>query len=506
MDKFYITTPIYYVNDVPHIGHTYTTVAADVLARANRLLGKKVFFLTGSDEHGNKIYQQALQQNRDPKEHCDIIVEEFKKAWKDMQISYDYFIRTTDIQHEEVVKKILIELNKKGEIYKAKYEGLYCIQCEKFLKEGDLVGEGLCPDHMTKPIKHSEENYFFKLSKYREKLIEIISNKENPNHFEILPEERKNEVLGKLKSAELEDISISRENLPWAIPIPFDSTQTVYVWIDALINYISAIGYGDKNYSFSELWPADVHLIGKDILWFHSVIWPAILLSLELPLPRKIFAHGYFTVSGQKMSKTIGNVIKPYELINEFGVSASRILILNAFPFGSDGNISINDFKEKYNAHLANNIGNLFSRVLNMVVKYFDGKIEKPSEWNNSEISLIRKNFLEYLNSFKNLLIDEAIKQIFAVSSFSNQYIDMQAPWALAKTDKKRLNVVLYNSILILKHLAVLIAPFAVDISNKIWSSIGEKQNISDVFCLLPEISHLTTEKINKPVALFPKK
>ncbi|MFN3966876.1 MAG: class I tRNA ligase family protein, partial [Endomicrobiia bacterium] len=228
MDKFYITTPIYYVNDVPHIGHTYTTVAADVLARFNRLLGKKVFFLTGSDEHGNKIYQQALQQNIDPKEHCDKIVEEFKKAWKDMEISYDYFIRTTDIKHEEVVKKVLLELNRKGEIYKSKYEGIYCIQCEKFLTESELTEDGLCPDHRIKPVRHSEENYFFRLSKYKDKLIEIISNKKNPDHFEILPEGRKNEVLGKLKSSELEDISISRANLPWAIPIPFDSSQTVY--------------------------------------------------------------------------------------------------------------------------------------------------------------------------------------------------------------------------------------------------------------------------------------
>jgi len=514
MSKFYITTPIYYVNDVPHIGHTYTTVAADVLARFNRLIGKKVFFLTGSDEHGNKIYQQALQQNIDPKEHCDRIVEEFKKAWKEMEISYDYFIRTTDTNHEETVKKILTELNIKGQIYKAKYEGIYCIQCEKFLKGDELVGDGLCPDHMTKPIKHSEENYFFKLSKYKEKLIEIISEEKNKDHFEILPTERKNEILGKLRSSELEDISISRANLPWAIPVPFDSTQTVYVWIDALINYISAIGYcaefgltkGIDTSNFHYWWPADVHLIGKDILWFHAVIWPAMLLALELPLPKRIFAHGYFTIAGQKMSKTIGNVIKPDDLIREFGSSASRILILNAFPFGSDGDISLNDFKEKYNAHLANNIGNLFSRVLNMVVKYFDGKIEKPSGWTDSEISSIKKSFLEYLNSLENLSIDEGLKQILNVSSFANQYVDKESPWSLAKTDKKRLEIVLYNCLLILKHLAVLLAPFAPSISDKVWETIGEKENICDVFKKLPEFSILTSDKVNKLSALFPKK
>jgi methionyl-tRNA synthetase len=309
MDKFYITTPIYYVNDNPHIGHAYTTVAADVLARWYRLLGLKVYFLTGTDEHGQKIFEAAKSKDRQPKGYCDEIVEVFKSIWKKLNISCDNFIRTTDVVHEDTVKKVLNELYNRDEIYKAKYKGSYCVQCEKFIAPGELA-DGLCPYHKIKPIERSEENYFFKLSNYREKLIEIISDESHPEHFKISPEGRKKEIIGKLKTG-LEDISISRASMPWGIPLPFDSSQTTYVWVDALLNYLSGIGYVSGKSDFAGMWPAEVHLMAKDILWFHSVIWPAILVALKLPLPKRVYAHGFFTVNGQKMSKTIGNVIEP---------------------------------------------------------------------------------------------------------------------------------------------------------------------------------------------------
>ena len=502
MKKFYVTTPIYYVNDSPHIGHTYTTVAADVLARWNRFIGSPTFFLTGTDEHGAKILESAKKMNREPKEHCDAIAGEFKSAWKKMNISNDDFIRTTDTRHEQTVREFLNKLYTNKKIYKAKYNGLYCVQCERFLVDTELEG-GLCPDHKTRPVEQSEENYFFKLSDYRKKLIDIISN----GSMVILPEGRKKEILGKLKLG-LEDISISRANLPWAIPLPFDEAQTTYVWIDALINYISGC---PQNF-----WPANVHLIGKDILWFHSVIWPALLLAVGLPLPEKIYAHGFFTVNGQKMSKTIGNVIRVEELTDKFGVDATRYLLLSAFPFGTDGDFSMDGLKEKYNSDLANNIGNLVSRVVTMVEKYTEGRIPESREskklWN--ELLLIKEH---YENLDFNKILDTILKTVDSV----NRYIDSSAPWKLAKEKNSKLNDVLSNLCETLWVLAHYLYPIMPQTAQRIWEQLGQAGKIESSNFLLDnkivftKVGSVGTEvgsvgkeeiKITRPkIPLFPR-
>jgi len=502
MKNFYITTPIYYVNDVPHIGHVYTTIAADVISRWYRLHNRNVFFLTGTDEHGTKIVEAAKLKNKPVKEYVDEISDKFKTTWKKLNISYNHFIRTTDKYHEKTVQNILQKLYNNEYIYKAKYKGLYCIQCENFITETELIN-GLCPNHMTKPQEKSEENYFFKLSHFREKLIEIITDKNNENHFEICPEERKNEILGKLNT-QISDISISRENLEWGIRIPFDIKQTTYVWIDALINYISAIGYEDSDleFNFNELWPADLHLIGKDILWFHTVVWPALLLAINLPLPKKIFAHGYFTINGKKMSKTIGNVIYPDDMIHEFGVDGTRYLILSAFPFGADGDFSIDFLKTKYNNDLANNLGNLFSRVTKMIEKYNKSVIpQKGNNYQNlwSDLSKI-DTVIEHLE-FHN-----AIETIQKVISISNQYIDKQQPWNLAKQGINILNDILYNlyeTLWVLAHYIYLFMPVT---GQTIFYQLGQNKTIEQSFFLVDKKIQIEYgNKIKTSSPLFPR-
>lgn len=476
MKKYYITTPIYYVNDIPHIGHAYTTIAADTLARWHRLHGRAVFFLTGTDEHGQKIFDSAKAKNRQPKECCDEIVENFRNTWKKLLISNDYFVRTTDPAHEEAVKHFLSVLHEKEFIYKASYKGLYCPQCENFLTESELV-DCKCPNHLTKPEEKMEENYFFRLSGFREKLIEIISDSSNPLHFEIMPEGRKNEILGKLKVG-LEDISISRATMPWGIPIPFDNTQTTYVWIDALLNYISAAGYPDTRSGFSELWPADLHLLAKDILWFHTVIWPALLLAAELPLPKKIFAHGYFTINGKKMSKTIGNVITPDEMIGNFGVDASRYLLLSAFPFGTDGDFSMAAMKEKYNSELANNLGNLASRVISMLARYNGKKIPPAAAPNEINYSA---DLEQVAMLFEKLEFSRITDILQKVTGSANKYIDDRAPWQLAKQQKQdELKTVLSNLCEVLWVIAHYIYPFMPVTAQNMMEQLGQEIKIEN--------------------------
>ncbi len=504
-DSYYITTPIYYANDVLHIGHTYTTVAADIITRWKKNSVNNVFFLTGSDEHGSKICEAAKEKNKEPLAYCNEIVDSFKNTWQQLNIEYTSFIRTTDTVHILTVEKFIQALYDNGDIYKSNYEGLYCVPCEKFLSPTELVND-LCPDHNTKPVKQCEENYFFRLSKYRDQLIELITNKNHLQHFDILPEQRRNEVLGKLKLG-LDDISISRTNLPWAIPLPFDKSQTIYVWIDALLNYISAIGYADdsEKTQFKKFWPADVHLLAKDILWFHSVIWPAMLLALKLPLPAKVFSHGFFTVEGQKMSKTIGNVLHAEDLVKIYGVDATRFLLLTAFPFGSDGDISLALFKEKYNAHLANNIGNFVSRVTNMAQKYFNGKVTIPENWPDPEITEILKILEPADTHISNVRVDSFIEIMISLSSWGNLYIDKNAPWQLAKTDMKALEKVLYNALIIIKYIAVLSSAVMPESAVKIWKTIDEKQDIQECARNLAKLSPLTGSNVNKPEILFLK-
>jgi methionyl-tRNA synthetase len=451
--KFYVTTPIYYVNDVPHVGHAYTTIAADVLARYHRLLGKDVFFLAGTDEHGAKVAEAAKEAGKKPKVFCDQVVSRFIDTWKKLNISNDYFIRTTDSRHEKIVQELLQKAYGNSHIYKGTYEGLYCVGCEKFLTETDLA-DGRCPLHPNRePVKQREKNYFFKLSAFKDKLIEAIEDKNDKNHYEILPEERKNEILGKLKQG-LDDISISRAAVGWGIPIPWDKKQTIYVWVDALLNYYTATQFlKDK----SKFWPAELHLIGKDILWFHTVIWQAFLLAAALPLPKQVFAHGFFTINGKKMSKSLGNVISPDYLIKKFGVDGARYLMLSACPFGSDGDISLEKFKIQYNADLANGLGNLVARIAKLCEKS-DFKFKKFDGSNHRT----HKKFYQLMMTYR---FDQALKFIWDKISVLDHFIDTTKPW---KLKEKKLKDTLDTLVVKIREIAILLYPFLPETAEKI--------------------------------------
>jgi methionyl-tRNA synthetase len=415
--KFYITTPVYYVNDVPHIGHAYTSIAADTINRyyQQKIGQKNTFFLTGTDEHGAKIAKAAGFKNLSPKEYCDQLVPRFKETWKKLNISYDYFIRTSNRKHEKIVQKILDKIHKKGDIYKKEYKGLYCVDCERMLQKSDLAG-GKCPDHKKAPKIISEENYFFKLSKYAKKLKKLIEK----NEIKILPEKRKNEIISKIKLG-LQDISISRQEVTWGIPLSWDQDQTIYVWIDALLNYYSGPILSPKH---DEGWfPADLHLMAKDILWFHAVIWPAICLSAGLKLPKSIFAHGFFKINGQKMSKTIGNVIDPNIWVEKYGVDAVRYYLLTAFPFGEDGDVSEEELVKKYHGNLANELGNLVNRVAVLIQKHLkkDSKIKSHISQIAEEISL-KLDLQKIDNLVINYKLNEAIEEIWKVVKKANEF------------------------------------------------------------------------------------
>ncbi len=407
--KYFVTTPIYYVNDTAHIGHTYTTVAADVVTRYYKQRGYDARLLTGTDEHGAKIAEAAKKHGKKPKEYADEISEKFKQAWKKLNINYVRFIRTTDEDHIKVAQEFLQKLYDKGAIDSKPrlYKGLYCVGHEKFMSVDELVN-GLCPDHQTKPIEHSEENYYFKLSNYQEQLKRLVSSDE----IKIRPQSRKNEILGKLKQG-LEDISISRANLEWGIPLPFDPSHTSYVWIEALINYYT---YGSQN----GVWPADLHLVGRDIVWFHAIIWPAMLLALDEKLPKEIFGHGFFTINGQKMSKTIGNVIHPDDLADKYGVDGTRYVLLASFPFGEDGDFSWDSFDQLYNANLANGLGNLVARV----AKLCEQNNIEATEGSNVWCADLEK----YMGEFK---FNEAIAVIWQLISEADKKINQEKPWQL---------------------------------------------------------------------------
>ncbi len=479
MGKFFVTTPIYYVNDVPHIGHAYTTVAADVLARFHRWLGDDVFFLTGTDEHGVNIYQVASAQGVDPKEWVDRVAAEFKRAWAELLISNDYFIRTTDPRHEAGVRAFMEKLYASGDIYRGRYEGKYCVNCERFYSEDELT-DGLCPIHLRPPVWYAEDNYFFRLSKYADRLIAAIENPEDPNHYEVEPPARRNEVLGKIRAGLL-DISISRA-IPWGIPLPFDPDQTVYVWVDALLNYITAIGFHDDPETFARYWPAELHLMAKDIVWFHAVIWPALLMAVGLRPPRRVFAHGFFTVNGQKMSKSLGNVIRPRDLAARFGVDATRWLLVSQFPFGQDGDISEGLMVQRYNAELANDLGNLVNRTLAMINRYCEGVVPEPGpeEGPDAELKAAAAGAGQALQTaLLRLDFSGAVGAINALAARINRYIEETAPWNLARTDRRRLGTVLYNQAEALRVVAHLVSPFMPQAAETICRYIGWKLDLS---------------------------
>ncbi len=467
--NFYITTPIYYVNDVPHIGHTCTTIAADIVARYHRIKKENVFFLTGTDEHGLKVSKAAQKKDMSPKEFCDQISPRFEQVWKNLNISNDYFIRTTDKRHKKVVSQIIQKIYDQGDLYKDTYQGLYCIGCEKFLTESDLEN-GCCPIHPPdQTIKQKEENWFFRLSKYAPKIINLIENEET-NY--IFPLGKRNEILAKLKSG-VHDISFSRANVEWGIPIPWDKSQTIYVWVDALINYYSSTQFLKNKDKF---WPANVHVLGKEIIWFHTVIWQSMLLSAGLPLPKKTFVHSFYIMKERKMSKSLGNLINPQQLIDKFGVDGSRYLIAASFPNRNDTNISISRYTKKYNAELANGLGNLVSRTAKLAEKNgfdFNQKIENKF-FRGLEKTINNFNFSAGLDIIAN-------KSSQGISA-TNQYFTQKKIWELkGKEQKEKLNKIINN----LHQIAFNLKPFMPQTAEK--------------------ISQTFTGKITAPKPLFPR-
>jgi methionyl-tRNA synthetase len=488
LEKFYLTTPIYYVNDLPHIGHAYTTIAADVLARYKRLAGCEVFFLTGTDEHGIKIERSARDRSVSPQEWTDTISEQFRSLWARLNISYDDFIRTSQPRHKAVAQAVFQKAYEKGDVYKGLYEGWYCIPDETFLLESELQG-GRCPICGRAVEWITEEAYFFRLSRYQDWIIEHIES--HPTFIQ--PASRRNEVLSFVRGG-LRDLCVSRSTFTWGIPVPFDSTQVIYVWIDALTNYLTAIGYGTDAQTFGKFWPANIHLIGKEILRFHAVIWPILLRSADLPPPLQVFAHGWWTADGEKMSKSKGNVIDPGRLAEELAqragtpldtaVDAIRYFVLREVAFGLDGDFSHTALVQRFNADLANDLGNLLSRTLTMLRRYCQGVIPQPMPAESSDNTLAEAavKLLPDLDPLLNeLAFHRALARLWEYIRLVNRYIDEQAPWALARdpAQRRQLDTVLYNQVESLRLIALLLFPFMPHTAASMWRQLGLQDDIS---------------------------
>jgi len=472
--KFYITTPIYYPSGNPHIGHCYTTVACDSIARYRKMQGYDVKFLTGTDEHGLKIEQKAKEKSVSPKEYVDEIVEKFKKLWSYMNVDYDRYIRTTDDYHIETVQKIFKKLYDKGYIYKGEYSGKYCTPCESFWTESQLK-DGKCPECGRDVVEAKEEAYFFKMSPFAERLEKLLTETDY-----LMPKTRATELVNNFIKPGLEDLCVSRTTFKWGIPVTFDDKHVVYVWIDALSNYISALGYLNNKYDdFDKYWPADVHMVAKDIMRFHAIIWPAMLMALDLPLPKHLAVHGWITFNGQKMSKSLGNVVDPFVLGERYGCDAIRYHILREMALGSDSSFSNEIMINRINSDLANDLGNLVSRTVAMVIKYFNGTLpgEKISDASaDFELKEMSLSLRDKVDKFiDNVQINRALEEIFKVISRANKYIDETAPWILAKDEsqKSRLAGVLYNLLEAIRITSTLLFPYMPSTMPEIWKQIG---------------------------------
>jgi methionyl-tRNA synthetase len=508
-NTFYITTPIYYVNDVPHIGHAYTTIIADAISRYKKLLGNDVFFLTGTDEHGQKVEKAAKEKGLKPIELADQVVMRFKDLWKALNIDYDFFIRTTQPFHEESIQKLFKRLKEKGDIYKGIYEGWYCDSTEHFLDEDVPLEEGgfkICPECGTKAFIVSEECYFFRLSAFQKPLLDFYA--QNPTF--VRPQSRMNEVVSFVNQG-LKDISITRTTVEWGVPVPDDPKHTIYVWFDALHNYVTGIGYDWDRSRFEKFWPADIHLIGKDILRFHAIYWPAFLLASGFPLPQTVFGHGWWLKDKAKMSKSKGNVLYPHVILETFGPDPLRYFLLREIPIGLDGNFSHEGFIHRVNSDLANDLGNLVQRILTMVHSYFGGKIEEMDKEEKTDKRLqegFESSKEKIIQFYEEYALNRALEEIWFFINTVNKYLAYNEPWKLAKdaSQRKRLGRILYQAAAALRVISYLLFPVMPVSSEKIWGFLGEEKSIKDESLSELKFKNLKPgQAMKKPKPLFPR-